>query len=132
MEIGDTVTLLRYDVTKKEWVRSRNYDVLQNLRFANREFYLLYKDNQYCMATYGGKSLYCVWKKSEYIGKHDSLFPGEATSEFRKGFMKNKITNEMVDMLINEPESYKKAYRKDLSAEETDPKEAKKRRNAVK
>lgn len=132
MEIGDTIVLLRYDISKKEWVRTRDYTLLQNLRFANREFYLLYKDDYYFIATYGGKNLYSVWKKPEYIGKNDAILPGEAASEFRRGFVKNKVTNEMIEMMINDPEGYKSAYRKDLSANETDLKGAKKRRKTVK
>ncbi len=106
-----TTPILRYDIRKGEWVRRKDYEYLQNLRFANREFYLVYKNGYYFMCTDRGNDIASVYYKKE-VEDGEKIFPGEVVSLFRKNYLKRGITDEMVDLFLDSPPSYDKKYGK--------------------
>ena len=109
--------ILRYSVKKGGWSTYGDCDLLQNLRFANREFYLVYKKGCYFMCTDKGKSIASVYYKKE-IEDGDKILPGEVVSLFRKNYLKNGITPEMVELFLEDPVSYQEKYRKNKPAQQ--------------
>lgn len=103
--LSDSVTTMGYDPVKGKWVKRRDCCNVQNVRFAGRDFHLLYKDRYYFVAVESGKDMYTVW----YV-KEEGLLPGEALSIFRKGFTKKGITPEMVDSFLENPPLYAEKY----------------------
>ena len=106
-----TKPILRYDVKKGAWVRHKDYEYLQSLRFANREFHLVYKNGYYFVCTDKGGDIASLYYKKE-VENGEKIFPGEVVSLFRKNYLKHKITDEMVDMFLDNPPSYEEKYGK--------------------
>lgn len=111
---GDFVSMFSYDLEAGKWQCRRNCEVLQNFMFAGKKFYLLCRGNYYYAGLDTGKKIVMVWKMSGNE-ENGSMLPGEIVSVFRKGYSKNKITSEMLDTFLNNPDDYKKQYRKDLN-----------------
>ena len=103
--------ILRYNVKKGEWCTHRDYDLLQSLRFVNREFYLVYKNGYYFVCADKGKDIASVYYKKE-VEDGDKILPGEVVSLFRKNYLKNGITPDMLELFLEDPVSYQKKYKK--------------------
>ena len=110
-EIKYKTDILRYSTKKNCWCKCGDCDLLQNLRFANREFYLTYKKGCYFICTEKGRDIASVFRMKEGEGA-GKVLPGEVVSEFRKGYLKNGITPEMVDLFLEKPEEYRIKYKK--------------------
>lgn len=111
-ELKYKTTILRFSPKKGEWAKCKDCDYIQNLRFVNREFYLVRKNGYYFICTDKGKndiaSVY--YKKEEENG--EKILPGEVVSLFRKEYIKNAVTPEMVDFFLEDPLSYQEKYKK--------------------
>ena len=94
-----------------KWKTFRDYEIKQNLRFVNHEFYLLYKDGVYFVAVEKDGDIKSVYFKKENEDGY-KLFPGEVVAMFRKEFLKRGITSEMLDLFLDNPQEYKKKYTK--------------------
>ena len=103
--------LQRFIPEEMKWKTFRDYEIKQNLRFMNHEFYLLWKDGVYFVAVERGKELKSVYLKNEYDGEY-KLFPGEVVAMFRKEYLKRGITSEMLDLFLDDPQEYRKKYKK--------------------
>lgn len=108
-ELTYTTSILRYDGGK--WTKCRNCEYLQNFRFANREFYLVKKDAVYFVTTDKGADIASVYLKPE-TEKGEKILPGEVVSLFRKEYLKHNITQEMIELFLNDPQEYRKKYSK--------------------
>lgn len=108
-ELTYTTNILRYDGGK--WNKCKNCEYLQNFRFANREFYLVKKDGIYFVATDKGADIASVYLKSE-TENGEKILPGEVVSLFRKEYLKHNITQEMIELFLNNPQEYRKKYNK--------------------
>jgi hypothetical protein len=106
-----TTDILRFVPEEMRWKKFRDYEIVQNLRFMNREFYLLYKDGVYFVGTNKGNDIASVYLKKEKDGDY-KYYPGEIAAIFRKEYMKNGITSEMLDLFLEDPQEYKKKYKK--------------------
>lgn len=103
--------ILRYNAKKGEWCTHKDYDLLQSLRFANREFYLVYKNGYYFVCTDKGKGMASVYYKKE-VEDGDKILPGEVVSLFRKNYLKNGITPDMLELFLEDPVSYQNKCKK--------------------
>ena len=72
----------------------------------NREFFLLYKNGVYFVATEHGNDISSVYLKKEYEDG-DKILPGEVVGLFRKEYLKNGITPEMLDLFLESPPKYR-------------------------
>lgn len=107
-------TILRFHGKKGEepkWHKYKDCEFIQNLRFMNREFYLVYRDGVYYMTTDKGADVASVYLKKEVDGA-EKLFPGEVVSLFRKEYLKHNITSDMVDLFLEDPVKYREKYGK--------------------
>jgi hypothetical protein len=108
--------ILRYSMKKHEWYKYRDCDYVQNLRFMNREFYLAYKNGCYFICTdRGKKDIASVYYRKENENG-ENVLPGEVVSLFRKEYIRNKVTPEMVDLFLEDPAEYRKTYSKNKPA----------------
>ena len=103
--------ILRFNREKGEWVTYRDCEFLQNLKFAGREFYLVYKNGCFFICTDKGDDLVSVYLKKEMDGGYKTL-PGEVVSEFRKKYLKLGVTSEMFELFLDNPVKYQKKYGK--------------------
>ena len=103
--------LLRFIPEEMRWKKFKDYEIVQNLRFMNHEFYLLKKDGTYFIGTNKGNDIASVYLKKEMEDGY-KLFPGEVVALFRKEYLKRGITSEMLELFLEDPQEYRKKYTK--------------------
>lgn len=106
------VSIKRYNPNKNGWYRCTDCDYKQNSRFANREFYVVFKDGRYFVCVGKNDELYSVYFKDEVVDG-EKYYPGEIFSIFRKEYLKRGITQEMLDLFLNNPLEYRTKYQTD-------------------
>ena len=85
----------------------KGYSLLNSFMLARIDFYLVEYGPNYMICLIKDNELYSVWRHS----KKDYL-PNEAISDFRKGFLKNNITMDNINLLIDNPKEFKKQLKK--------------------
>lgn len=103
--------ILRYDMKEGKWKTHKDYDLLQNFRFANREFYLTYNKGVYYICTDLGNDIASVYFKKENDGG-DKILPGEVAALFRKEYAKRGISQEMIELFLQNPQEYNEKFKK--------------------
>lgn len=84
-------------------IKHKDCEIVNNFRFSQNDFYVLLHKNIYYVCYSHNGELYVVWHK---VNKDTSA--GEVVSEFRKGFIKNKITQQDISNFIENPAAYAK------------------------
>ena len=110
-ELKYKIQIQRYSAKKDTWFTYRDCDLLQNFRFANREFYLVYKNGRFFVCAEKKGDPVSVYTQKEGDGNEKKL-PGEIVSEFRKKYLKNGITPEMLETFLDNPVKYDREYKK--------------------
>ena len=101
----------RYDYSKGKRVLLKNCEIVLNFLFDKTDFYLLKKGGTFIISTPCDGELVLLAK---FAVKEDGYEkpPSEAVAEFRKGYLKNKITRERIDFFIKDPVKYSEMYKK--------------------
>lgn len=106
--------IYRFDGKKLSWTRRADYDLVFSFKFLGNEFYLTYKDGNYFVCTYFDEKdsrLYSLYLQKE-IEDGLKAAPGEVVSEFRKRYIKNNVTPDIISEFILDPVSYVKNKKK--------------------
>ena len=102
-EITYKTDIYRFNVSQNKWALKKEYDLLLNFKFSGKEYYLTRNGGWYfvCVSSNNG-DLYSVkyYKEAE---NGERILPGEILSEFRKEYLKRKLTKEDVDKFIADP-----------------------------
>lgn len=105
--------ILRYCRKKSKRVSIKECDIINNFLFNKIEFYLVYKAGYFFVCTPQNKELIMLWFKKGVENK-EKITPGEVTSEFRKKYLKNEISQERLGLFLDNPLEYEKKYPKSL------------------
>lgn len=98
--------LFRYDKSKSEWTKRKDYDIISSFKFSGNEFFLLKKCGVFFIAISVNGNLMSLY----YVLENDNgskIFPGEAVSTFRKLYAKNGVTQQMLDDFLSDPVGYR-------------------------
>lgn len=103
--------VLYFNRKENKRMKLKDCELLNDFLFSKNTFYLTYKHNLFfvCMSING--ELVSLWHQKEY--ENDEKYtPSDAMSIFRKKYIKNNITQEMIDTFIEDPLKYEKMYKK--------------------
>lgn len=93
--------VLSYNKQKGKRVKHRDCNIINSFRFSQNEFYIVQKDNYFYVCYSVKGELISLWKV-----KKNEMSASEAVSIFRKGYIKNKITQKDIDEFIEDPLGY--------------------------
>ena len=98
MELTD---VLYYSKEKGKRLKARDCPILSTFLFSRHDFYVVERKGKYdfCISVNGELVSLCRCTQ-----KGTTL--GEAMSRFRSGFLKNAITDEMIDAYVIHPEQF--------------------------
>lgn len=98
MELTD---VLYYSKEKRKRLKARDCPILSTFLFSRHDFYVVERKGKYdfCISVNGELVSLCRCTQ-----KGTTL--GEAMSRFRSGFLKNAITDEMIDAYVVHPEQF--------------------------
>ena len=99
--------ILRYDVKKGCRVKLKNCEIQSNFLFSKMDFYLVKKDKTYFICIPSDGELVLLTKEPD-----NGRTAGEVISDFRKNYLKNRITKEMIEQFIADPMKYSATYNK--------------------
>ena len=105
--IVEITDVLRYNYEKGKRVPIRDCEIAMQFFFDKADFFLLRKGGTYIVSTPYNGDLILLTKTAVKDGNYEKT-PGEAVGEFRKGYLKNKITRDKVISFIEDPVKYEK------------------------
>lgn len=103
--------ILRYDIEKGKRVKLKDCEVVSDFLFAKNNFYLVRKGKFYAVCISVDDELTLLTKTAACDGDIEKT-PGEVIAEFRKGYLKNGITQDRIDFFLKDPVAYCKKYNK--------------------
>lgn len=95
----------RFDRKKDSWVKMKDYDIVTSFKFSGNEFVLLYKGGVFFVGVEVKGNVMSLY----YVRENDDgkkVLPGEVVSMFRKLYIKNGITQEVLDGFLKDPVGY--------------------------
>lgn len=105
-----TVEFYHYNKEKEKRVKS-SATLHSSFLFSKNDFALVEWKNYYFVCVIVDGNPISVWNhKKEKDGA--IVLPGEAISLFRKGYIKNNITQDMLELFIKDPAGYEAKYKK--------------------
>ena len=99
--------ILRYDKEKGKRVKLKDCEILTQFLFNKNECFLVKKGKFYAVCISSNEELVLLTKTVE-----NGRTPGEIVADFRKGYLKHGITQDKIDLFIENPVEYCKKYKK--------------------
>lgn len=103
--------ILRYDGEKGQRVKLRDCELITQFLFNRNNFYLVRRGNIYYVCLSVKEELVLLTKEKAVVDGIE-ITPGEAIGNFRKGYLKNGITQDKIDFFIEDPVKYCEKYNK--------------------
>lgn len=103
--------ILRYDKEKGKRVKVKDCSLITKFLFNRNDYYLVRKGNTYVICLSVNDELILLTKEKAVVDGVE-VTSGEAIGNFRKGYLKNGITQDRIDFFIKDPVGYCKKYNK--------------------
>ena len=103
--------ILRYDKEKGQRVKLRDCKLITKFLFNRNDYFLVRKGNTYIVCLSVKDELILLTKEKAVVDGVE-ITSGEVVANFRKGYLKNGITQEKIDMFIEDPVGYCGKYNK--------------------
>ena len=103
--------ILRYDKDKGQRVKLRDCELITKFLFNRNDFYVVRKGNVYMVCLSVNDELVLLTKEKAVVDGIE-VTVGEVMGNFRRGYLKNGITQDRIDMFIEDPVKYREKYNK--------------------
>lgn len=99
----ELIDILHFDKNKNKRVPLKECEVCGRFMFAKNDYFIVQKKGYFWVCLLKDKDLYTVW-----VQKIGNNLYSEAISQFRKEYLKNKISEKDIQLFIENPLEYKK------------------------
>lgn len=103
--------ILRYDKEKGKRVKLKDCNLITKFLFNRNDYFLVRKGNTYAVCVSVNDELILLTKEKAVVDGVE-VTSGEVIGNFRKGYLKNAITQDKIDLFIKDPMGYCEKYNK--------------------